>query len=670
MRPRIPLVAQLAALVQADCPTDARRTTDGLPDGLMITLTKLEKAFAGRTLFADVSLQLNAGARYGLVGANGSGKSTLLKVLAGDEPASGGTFMIPARARVGVLRQDQFLEGNESILAVAMMGDARVWDALAERDRIVEGHGDPARLADLEHLISIEGGYTLEARASSVLEGLGIPMSQHGNPLSTLSGGFRLRVLLSQVLLGGPDVLLLDEPTNHLDILSIRWLEKFLAGHRGVALVISHDQRFLDNVATHILDVDYETVTTYTGNYSRFVVEKQATRERKETQIARQEEIIAEKRAFVERFSAKASKAKQAQSRLKQIEKIEVEELAKSSRRTPLFRFTQVRPSGKEVLELDGLDKAYGSKQVLRNVSLTVRRGEKLAVIGPNGLGKSTLLKIMMGVVEADAGTSKWGHEVRPGYFAQDHHELLSNEEMTPLDYLWEACPKEGTAYVRGQLGRVLFSGDDVEKPIGSLSGGEAARLIFGRIAVELPNVLVLDEPTNHLDLESIAALVEGLRAYEGTVVFVSHDRWFVSQLATRILELTETGPRDFPGTYAEYLARLGDDHLDADAVVKKAAKLPETKVAPVDNASWEDQKKKRNRAAGLPARRDKVLASIEKAELRRAAIVALYAEAGFFEKNGASEIEKLEAESEALRVQIDAWVSEWESIETELAEA
>ncbi|HEY8039202.1 MAG TPA: ABC-F family ATP-binding cassette domain-containing protein, partial [Polyangiaceae bacterium] len=470
----------------------------------MIGISQLAKAYGGRTLFEGVSLQLNAGSRYGLVGANGSGKTTFLEILAGDEPATEGSVAIPGRARVGVLRQDRFLDDDAIILDLAMMGDRPVWEALQERARIIDhGQGDAGRLAELEDALRIAGGTTLEARATAILEGLGIPIASHRRSLSTLSGGFKLRVLLAQVLVGGPDALLLDEPTNHLDILSIRWLEKFLAAYRGAALVISHDQRFLDNVATHILDVDYETITPYTGNYSAFVLEKAATRERKEGEIARAEKIIADKRAFVERFGAKATKARQAQSRLKQIERIaiEVEELKTTSRRTPLFRFTPERASGRDVLEVASVSKAYGAKVVLRDVSLTVRRGERVAIIGPNGLGKSTLLKIVMGRLEADGGTVRFGHEARPGYFAQDHHELLPDPRMKPLDYLWEACPDEGTSFVRGQLGRVLFSGDDVDKPIGSLSGGEAARLIFGRIIVERPNVLVLDEPTNHLDL-------------------------------------------------------------------------------------------------------------------------------------------------------------------------
>ncbi len=634
----------------------------------MISTSKLAKSFGARTLFEDVSLQLNSGARYGLVGANGSGKTTLLKILAGDEAQSEGSFVISAGARVGVLRQDRFLDDSKIIGDLAMMGEEKAWSALKERERIIDhGEGDPNRLADLEDTLMHFDGYTLEARATSVLEGLGIPIALHRQPLSTLSGGFKLRVLLGQVLAADPDVLLLDEPTNHLDILSIRWREKFLADYRGVALVISHDRRFLDNVTTHILDVDYQTILAYPGNYSAFVQRKEAIRTQKEGEIARAEEIIAEKRAFVERFGAKASKAKQAQSRLKQIERIEVEELKESSRRSPLFRFTPERPSGKDVIEVDGLCKAYGENQVLRDMSFIIRRGEKVAVIGPNGLGKSTLLKIVTDHVEPDGGSVELGHEVRVGYFAQDHHEVLRNEQTTPLDYIWAACPGEGTAYVRGQLGRVLFSGDDVDKPIGALSGGEAARLIFARIIAERPNLLVLDEPTNHLDLESIEALASGLREYQGTLLFVSHDRWFVSELATRIIELTPTGPRDFPGTFAEYLQRSGDDHLDAESVLKRAPKVVKAKSAD-KSLSWEEQKRERNRVAALPAKRDKLEGAIAVAEARKKEIAALYEDPTFYQRTPHAEIDRLMKEAAALDEEIERRLLEWETIESEIS--
>jgi ATPase subunit of ABC transporter with duplicated ATPase domains len=462
---------------------------------------------------------------------------------------------------------------------------------------------------------------------------------------------------------------MLDEPTNHLDILSIRWLEKFLAAYKGCAVVISHDQRFLDNVATHVLDVDYGTITLYTGNYSAFAVEKQATRARKEAEVENTLAIIAHKQAYVDRFRYQATKAAQAQSRIKQIEKIEVEELADTTRRSPRFSFVPERQSGRDVLSIEGVSKAYGEKQVLRDVSLVVRRGEKLAVIGPNGLGKSTLLKILVERLEADAGEVRWGHETRVGYFAQDHSEILEDPEMTALDFIWAARPKETTAFVRGHLGRVLFSGEDVSKRAGQLSGGEAARLVFGRLSAEQPNVLVLDEPTNHLDLEAIQALVDALRAFEGTVIFVSHDRWFVSELATRILEVTPEGPRDFPGTYGEYLARCGDDHLDAEAVVLKEKKERRDEAAPaLTGNAWEEQKKKRNRQKELPARRDKVMAQIEAAEKRKTEIHAAYAGEGFFEKTPQAQVDALVAEETALGPKIDALMAEWEALEEEIA--
>jgi ATPase subunit of ABC transporter with duplicated ATPase domains len=639
----------------------------------MIDTNTLAKEYGARVLFEDVTLQLNAGSRYGLVGANGSGKTTFLRLLAGDESPSRGTFNLAKRARLGVLRQDRFLDDHAIIVDLAMRGDAIVWEALCEQQRIAhEGHPDPGRVSDLEDLISAHDGYTLKARASEVLVGLGIPMAVHGSPLSTLSGGFKLRVLLAQVLLGGADILLLDEPTNHLDILSIRWLEKFLSSYTGCAVIISHDQRFLDNVTSHTLDVDYRTITLYTGCYSTFVVDKAAIRARKQATIARAEEEIARKRAWVERFGAKNTKATQAQSRLKQIERIEVEELVGSSRRAPMLRFDPERPSGRDVLAIENLCKAYGNKPVLSNVSLVVRRGERIGIIGPNGLGKSTLLKILVDHLAADAGQARWGHEVHLGYFPQDHREVLDDPEATPLGLLEGACPGATPTFVRSHLGRVLFSGDDVEKKVGRLSGGEAARLIFALLIVQRPNVLVLDEPTNHLDLEAIAALIESLKNYPGTVLFVSHDRWFVSELATRIVEITPAGPGDFPGSYTEYLARCGDDHLDAEAVVQKAKAARRETAATGNSANstdWEEMKRRRNRLLQLPKRRDHVLAEIEAAESRKQAITDLYCSEGFFERTSKVEVAALEQEQAGLGPRIETLLAEWEVLEQEIAD-
>jgi ATPase subunit of ABC transporter with duplicated ATPase domains len=440
-------------------------------------------------------------------------------------------------------------------------------------------HFDADRFSVLEETVQRLDGYTAEARAATILEGLGLPAEVHRRPLSTLSGGFKLRVLLAQVLAGSPDVLLLDEPTNHLDILSIRWLEKFLHDFEGPVAVISHDHRFLDNVATGILDVDYQTVTLYHGNYTDFVEQKRGDRERKEKEIEGRQKEIAHHQKFVDRFKAKASKARQAQSKLKMIERKvdELEELPGSSRRYPKFRFVQRRQSGREVLKVQGLKKAFGEKEVLHGVDLQINRGDRLVIMGPNGIGKSTLLKILVGDLKPDRGAVEWGYETHPGYFAQDHHEQLEGLDRTAEQWLWDFCPSRDRGFVRGHLGMMLFSGDDGEKRLTALSGGEAARLVFSRLALEQPNVLVLDEPTNHLDLESIEALVAALQSYEGTLILVSHDRWFVGQLATRVVEISPAGIRDYLGTYEEYVHACGDDHLDADAVVLKARKEDRT---------------------------------------------------------------------------------------------
>jgi len=544
----------------------------------MISVSNLSKEFGDRVLFADASFQLNPGERYGIVGANGSGKSTLLGILTGDVPASGGAVSIPKSLRLGVLRQDQFLYEEQEVLSVALMGNPELWEAMVEKEKLLaraHEHFDADRFTELEETVVRHDGYTAEARAATILEGLGLPAEVHRQPLSTLSGGFKLRVLLAQVLAGSPDVLLLDEPTNHLDILSIRWLEKFLHDFEGPVAVISHDHRFLDNVATGILDVDYQTVTLYRGNYSSFLEQKVEDRERREKEIEGRQKEIAHHQKFVDKFKAKASKARQAQSKLRMIERKQedLEELPGSSRRYPKFRFVQRRESGKEVLRIKGVKKAFGDKEVLPGVDLRVNRGDRLVIMGPNGIGKSTLLKIVMGDLRADEGGVEWGYETHPGYFAQDHHEQLEDTDRTAEQWLWDFCPGKDRGFVRGHLGMMLFSGDDGEKRLSALSGGEAARLVFSRLALEQPNVLVLDEPTNHLDLESIEALVAGLQNYEGTLILVSHDRWFVSQLATRVVEISRNGIRDYHGTYEEYVHACGDDHLDADTVVLKARK-------------------------------------------------------------------------------------------------
>jgi ATPase subunit of ABC transporter with duplicated ATPase domains len=636
----------------------------------MIAVTDLAKAYGSQVLFADVNFQLNPGCRYGLVGANGSGKSTLLRIIAGSEE-SDGTVSKPKRLRLGVLSQDHFRYEHTPIIDVTMMGHEQLWQALADKDRILEAstvHFDDDRYAEVEDLIVSLDGYSFEARAGEILEGLGIPTELHNEPLSVLSGGFKLRVLLAQVLAADPGCLLLDEPTNHLDILSIRWLEKFLADYRGCAVVISHDHRFLDNVCSHILDIDYETVTLYTGNYATFTNAKVEERQRKEGEIARQEKKIAEHKAFADRFRAKATKARQAQSKLKQMDRIVVEPLARSSRRYPVFRFSQMRPSGKKALEIEGLSKSFGDNQVLEGVDLVVRRGDRMAIIGPNGIGKSTLLKIVVGELGADSGEVQWGHEARTSYFAQDHRQAFEGRDATVESWLAAACPGETVGAVRSRLGKVLFSGDEVEKKLPALSGGEAARLIFARLAVDEPNVLVLDEPTNHLDLEAIEALVAGLDAYDGTLIFVSHDRWFVSKLATRIFEITESGVNDYPGSYDDYLTSCGDDHLDADAAVlrirrdKRARKRDSGKVQQTQSGRELAKQLKQ-----MELRREVVTSAIEQAEARIEEIDGAFCKPGFFEETNDSKVLSLQAERDKLATDLESLMSEWETIEAAL---
>jgi ATPase subunit of ABC transporter with duplicated ATPase domains len=636
----------------------------------MISITNLTKAFGGDTLFEGASFQLNAGSRYGLVGANGSGKSTFLKILSGDEVASDGIINMPRRARLGVLKQDHFQYEDVPIVQVAMMGKKDVWDALEERERLLahmDGDFDSDRYADVEEFILHNDGYSLEPRAAEILEGLGIPTHVHKENLSVLSGGFKLRVLLAQVLASDPDILLLDEPTNHLDILTIRWLEKFLFAYKGCAVVISHDHRFLDNISTHILDVDYETILLYHGNYTQFEEQKAAERDRKEHEIEKREGEIAKHKEFIDRFKAKATKARQAQSKVKMIEKIVIERLPQTSRRYPTFKFSQRRPSGRQVLELEGISKSYGDHQVLNNVSLRVQRGDRLAILGPNGIGKSTLLKIAMGVVDADAGKVEWGYETWPGYFAQDHRELVDASDQSVEAWLWELVPSETIGFVRGKLAEVLFRGDDVYKQLRALSGGEAARLVMAKLSVARPNILVLDEPTNHLDLEAIEAFVEGLEAYDGTILFVSHDRWFVSRLANRILEITHSGIRDFEGSYEDYLARCGDDHLDADVVLARARQ--EKKKEAAKKVAGKPTPAQEKQAKALASRRDKLTAEIDKAEARVHAINEMFCNPGFFDKTAAAEVKKLEAEQKTLSARIDESMTEWAKIESELGE-
>ena len=658
----------------------------------MISAQGLAKSFGDRTLFADAAFRLVAGERYGLVGANGSGKSTLLDILAGRCEPSAGSVSTPGGVRLGVLGQRRFLQDADAVLSVALKGNAELWRAMAAKDAMLDGPEDAFdadEFSRLEEVVQRHDGYAAEAAAAAILEGLGIPAETHDRPLSMLSGGYKLRVCLAQVLAGAPDALLLDEPTNHLDVLSIRWLEKFLQAFPGPVVVVSHDHRFLDNVATHVLDVDYETVLAYPGNYTRFAKAKQAERERREREIESRRREIARHQQFVDRFRAKATKARQAQSKLRLIEKQAegLQELPRSSRRRPVFRFEQARPSGREALKVEGVSKSYGNNRVLSGVSLRVNRGDRLAILGPNGIGKSTLLKILAGDLRADSGAVEWGRQAQPGYFAQDHARHFDSPNQSAEAWLEEGCGARGAAGgVRGQMGKALFTGDDAAKRVGDLSGGEAARLVFCRLAIQRPNVLLLDEPTNHLDLESIEALVEGLRSYEGTLVFVSHDRWLVSRLADRIVEISTERIRDFRGSYDDYVQDCGDDRLDVvKAVPKTRAKTARNGSSASTGAGAgrrEEAGSAARRAAGrrrgdrgaTPFRRaaedrqERILARMDAAEGRVAEIDAVFARSSYFAEAEPSEVQDLKAQRAVLVGEIEGLAGEWNEAERALA--
>ncbi|MFQ5900425.1 MAG: ABC-F family ATP-binding cassette domain-containing protein [Thermodesulfobacteriota bacterium] len=538
----------------------------------MIHVNKLAMHFGQKTLFEDVSFHLTKGGRYGVVGANGSGKSTLLKILSKEITPEEGEVRIPSGVRLGFLKQNHFEFENVPIIDTVLMGKPTLWNALKEKETLLslpEIDGCTGnRLAELEMIIAEQDGYTAEADSSSILNGLGIPTGRHNVLMSSLSGGYKLRVLLAQCLFSRPDLLLLDEPNNHLDLISIGWLEDYLTGYEGTVVIVSHDRHFLTRVATYIVDVDYETIKIYNGNYNKFLKAKELDRIQKEQEIARQEKKREEIKMFVERFSAKATKARQAISRKKQLNRMEDIRIKRSSRIAPGFQFSQKRPSGRQALEVKGLGKRFGKNQVLRNLSFSIPRGERLAVIGQNGIGKSTLLKILVDDLGNYEGTIEWGHEVSYGYFAQNHKELIPTG-TNPYDWLYSFAPNETIGAIRGILGRMLFSGDDVQKKAGALSGGEGARLIFARLILNKPNVMLLDEPTNHLDLESIDALGRALCDYPGTIIFVSHVRHFVDMIATVVLELTSDGYDYFPGTYTDFLSNKGEDHISRDTAIR-----------------------------------------------------------------------------------------------------
>ena len=515
--------------------------------------------FGEKPLFEDISVKFSEGKRYGLIGANGCGKSTFMKILGGDLEQTSGTVSIDEHERLGKLKQDQFAYEEFSVVDTVIMGQPELWKIKQERDRIYSlpdmSEEEGMKVADLEVKFGEMDGYTAESRASELLLGLEIPIEQHFGPMSEVAPGWKLRVLLAQALFSDPEILLLDEPTNNLDINTIRWLEGVLNERKSTMIIISHDRHFLNSVCTHMADLDFGELRVYPGNYDEYMTASTMVRERLLSDNAKKQAQINDLKTFVSRFSANASKAKQATSRAKLIDKIQLDEVKPSSRANPFIRFEQDKKLFRLALEVENISKSYDDKTIIKDLSLMLEVGERIAIIGPNGIGKTTLLKALVGDTKLDSGLVKWSENTKIGYYAQDHAADFE-EDLNLLEWMgqWKA-DSDDEQDLRKVLGRMLFSQKEIEKSVKVLSGGEQGRMLFGKLMLQKPNVLVMDEPTNHLDMESIESLNQALEEYPGTVIFVSHDREFVSSLSTRVLSMTETGIEDFRGDYESFLA-------------------------------------------------------------------------------------------------------------------
>ncbi len=524
----------------------------------MITTANITMQFGAKPLFENISVKFGNGNRYGLIGANGCGKSTFMKILSGELEPSGGNVSVDVNERVGKLHQDQFAFEQYSVVDTVVMGHKEMWAVKEERDRIYANpemsEADGMRAAELESQYAEMDGYSAESRAAELLLGAGIPLEQHYGLMSEVAPGWKLRVLLAQALFSEPDILLLDEPTNNLDIDTISWLEELLNQRQSTMVIISHDRHFLNSVCSHMADLDYGELRVYPGNYDEYMTAATQTRERLLSDNAKKKAQISELQQFVSRFSANASKAKQATSRAKQIDKIQLAEVKASSRVSPYIRFNQEKKLYRNVLEIEKLTKGFDEGPVFSDVSSIIEVGERVAIIGQNGAGKTTLLRTLLSEYTADSGDIKWSDNVKFGYYAQDHSADFE-QDVTLFDWMtqWRQ-PQHDDQTVRSILGRLLFSQSDIGKSVKVLSGGEQGRMLFGKIMMADANVILMDEPTNHLDMESIESLNLALEHYPGTLFFVSHDREFVSSLANRIIDMTPEGIVDFKGSYEEYL--------------------------------------------------------------------------------------------------------------------
>jgi len=525
----------------------------------MIQVTNVTKAYAGKKLFEEVNTSFTPGKRYGLSGPNGAGKSTFMKILSGDLEPDTGTVARPRK--LSVLKQDQYGFEDKRIIDTVIMGNHALWRAMQEKDALLAKTDltdeDGARLGELEGVIAEEDGYSAESEAATLLDGLGMLEKDHDKLMKEVTGGDKVRALLAQALFGKPTALLLDEPTNSLDLDSIHWLEAFLEQYDGTLIVISHDRHFLNSICTHIADIDYETIFTYPGNYDDMVRQKASVRSRIEGENADKMKKREQLQDFIARFSA-GTRASQVQSRKKQLEKLSLSDVKRSNIARPFIKFEQKRPSGKQTLSVEGLTKGFAKgKTLFSDFRALITKGERVAIVGKNGVGKTTLVRTILGELQPDSGKAVWGHEAQIGYMPQDVKPTIPTD-TTCFDYLHDIDPAAGNEELRGLLGRMLFKGDEGMKPTKALSGGEAVRLLFCKLMLTKPNILVLDEPTNHLDLEAISALGEGLATFPGTVLFVAHDRDLISSCATRIFAFHHGGVEDYAGDYEAFLEQHG----------------------------------------------------------------------------------------------------------------
>ena len=525
----------------------------------MITTNNVSLQFGKRVLYKDVNLKFTPGNCYGIIGANGAGKSTFLKLLSGDIEPTGGNIEITPGERLSVLKQDHYAFDEFEVLRTVMMGNKRLVEIMDEKDALYAkpdfSDEDGMKASELEAEFAEMNGWDAESEAARLLNGLGIPENEHTMQMSELTAKEKVRVLLAQALFGNPDILLLDEPTNHLDVESINWLEDFLAGFENTVIVVSHDRHFLNQVCTYICDVDFGEIKQYAGNYDFWYESSQLALQMAKDANKKKEEKIKELQTFIQRFAANAAKSKQATSRKKMLDKITLDDIKPSSRRYPYIAFTPDREAGDQLLTVEGISKTVDGEQVLKNVSFTLKRGDKVAFVGPNSLGKTMLFKILMGEEEPDEGSFKWGVTTTQAYLPADNSAYFDNIDLNLVDWLRQYSKDPDETFVRGFLGRMLFSGEESQKKAQVLSGGERVRCMLSRMMLSGANVLLLDEPTNHLDLESITALNNGLMDFKGTELFVSHDHQFVQTIANRIIDITPDGVVDRVTTYDEFLA-------------------------------------------------------------------------------------------------------------------